>query len=1452
MPQTNNKRRLKKLLKISGLGFAALLVLVIGLVIWLRTSSGAGFVESRLKSILADQGLTLTTSQFSGPLPGRLLARDVVVADLAGPMIKAAEVEVDIAPLALLSGRLHIPLVKVVDPEVVRIPASGEDQPKEPSGPFSLPFEIQLDELTIAGGRLNEGALAALGLDTPLLTLAVGGSARVGETRSDLDFKASVADERGREVLSALIRLTGGSGGQPDQLNLALTVDDQPGGLLSHLTRDPQWAGLNLNLTGQGPLNGWRGRLALTAGHLAQINADLDFAGQSGHWRTDLLDRPNWQTALKVELLPGSGLPAEAVARLGSKADLSLTGGLSDSQLAADLSIQTGGEPPLTLTANLGGALTEASGEFKLAARVLGLLPAETGAGDAPPDPALHLAADLSLGQNERDVKNLAITGAGVDFKADLRQQVETSGVRGRLAFDLADNSPWLAAGLELADLGPDYFGGALNLTGDIDWRGFREPVSGRLTVKGRELRWPSETLAGLLGSSLSVDADLSGGGRQPIVADIKEAGAGQFSLSGRASFLQAEPLAHSEFQADLKAGLTDLAALDPGLSGALTLTIKGAGRLDNLKADLNLSSPQVGTPRGRFAEPALDLGVAGALMAAAEAAAGPAIDLSGRVTLAAAESPGGPLSLTTDWSFQQNATSSQAALANLSGRLAGLDLAGSLTSVPDKGRPGLTGRLQAEVSGWDKLAALTGQAISGSPAKLDLAFADPDQRQSVKADLSLPALKIGQGADQLLALNQTDLTLTADDLFGQLNLDLDLKLGSGLSGPFSWGSGTVKAAGQNGSGDFELALDRAKLAGSGGSAQDGLKLAGHFDLTSSAVDLKQLDFRLAGGGLKLAAPLRLTTSDGFKISPLSIGFLPKGQMTAEVDLTPGAMKIKADIKALPYSFLKSFGVEAPAGTLQSFTADLAQGPAGLAGDFSLKTQVTAKEFKNIKPSLELTGQLSGGPSPALTLAGAIDGGPRWKSKGQINGRLPLSPGVDGGFPSPDMSAPVSGNFSFIGAVGPVWALLGQADRSLTGMAEIQVELGGSLSKPQPKGTVYLAGGRYEDSVMGLLINDIALEAHATPEAAVTAVLAAKDQYGGGIAFEAKVPDLNKPSLSAKGRLSRFNPLHRDDLALFISGDLAAEGPLEKLSLTSDLTVDRGELDLKIALAAGSVPTLAINEGPEQAAGSPSGQRFALKINVPNQFFIRGFGLESEWRGALQVGGSTRRPSLVGFLAPVRGYFEIFSKEFQLSGGDISFNGGTNPNLNLELTNNGPNITAILKIGGNAKRPKLTFDSRPPLPQEEVLAQVLFGKSASSISRFEALQLANAVRQVANFGSEGGFNAMGFMRDSLGLDVLRVGGTDNDHQRRASNLTGGMGQELSGGGVGGGSGGSDSDEISVEAGKYISDNIYVGVEHSAGGGSAVRMEVELKPNLSLEARTSSESSRVGLGWKKDY
>jgi len=256
-----------------------------------------------------------------------------------------------------------------------------------------------------------------------------------------------------------------------------------------------------------------------------------------------------------------------------------------------------------------------------------------------------------------------------------------------------------------------------------------------------------------------------------------------------------------------------------------------------------------------------------------------------------------------------------------------------------------------------------------------------------------------------------------------------------------------------------------------------------------------------------------------------------------------------------------------------------------------------------------------------------------------------------------------------------------------------------------------------------------------------------------------------------------------------------------------------------------------------------------LKLNAPGRFNITGYGLESEWRGGVRLASRPdRQLALTGDLRPVRGWYEppVFNRQFNFDGGQVTFTGDLIPYLDLELANQGPEITAIIKIEGPARQPRITLTSRPPMSQDEVAGRLLFGKSPSSISRLETLQLAAVLRDLTNFGGDS-LNPLKTVRRSLGLDVLRLGGSSGQNERRVSELSGSLAGDLNNRGERA----ENEAVVSIEAGKYINDNIYMGVEHG-GDGPAVRLEVDLTPRISLEARSSSESSQVGLGWKKDY
>jgi translocation and assembly module TamB len=136
-------------------------------------------------------------------------------------------------------------------------------------------------------------------------------------------------------------------------------------------------------------------------------------------------------------------------------------------------------------------------------------------------------------------------------------------------------------------------------------------------------------------------------------------------------------------------------------------------------------------------------------------------------------------------------------------------------------------------------------------------------------------------------------------------------------------------------------------------------------------------------------------------------------------------------------------------------------------------------------------------------------------------------------------------------------------------------------------------------------------------------------------------------------------------------------------------------------------------------------------------------------------------------------------------------------------------------------QPELELTSSPEVPRDEIISRVLFNKSASGLTAAEAAQLALAVRELT--GKGGGTDILGFARRSLGVDVLRIDTTADG-------------------------------KAAIEAGKYLTDEVYVGVKQGATPeSSGVGVEVELTPNITVESETTGDgANKSGLRFQLDY
>jgi translocation and assembly module TamB len=231
-----------------------------------------------------------------------------------------------------------------------------------------------------------------------------------------------------------------------------------------------------------------------------------------------------------------------------------------------------------------------------------------------------------------------------------------------------------------------------------------------------------------------------------------------------------------------------------------------------------------------------------------------------------------------------------------------------------------------------------------------------------------------------------------------------------------------------------------------------------------------------------------------------------------------------------------------------------------------------------------------------------------------------------------------------------------------------------------------------------------------------------------------------------------------------------------------------------------------------------------IDVRIPGPATVGGRGIESLWKGNLKVSGDAADPRVAGRLTLLRGTLAFGSRSFALTKGEIEFDGGPSiePRIEIVAAQEEADFTASLTLSGRASAPKITASSVPARPQDEVFAALLFGRSVSSLSALEALELANSISALSG-GTDLRGSVIGGLRSRFGLDVLSV--------------------DLGEGG-----------NAVVKAGTYLADNIYFELRQGGpNGGTTGRVELQIDENISVETEVGPQSSSsVGARYKLDY
>ncbi len=646
---------------------------------------------------------------------------------------------------------------------------------------------------------------------------------------------------------------------------------------------------------------------------------------------------------------------------------------------------------------------------------------------------------------------------------------------------------------------------------------------------------------------------------------------------------------------------------------------------------------------------------------------------------------------------------------------------------------------------------------------------------------------------------------------------------------------GTLKAAGTLATleASLEARAQDARLTTRARVMQDG---------TARRVEVPELLLRRGADSLRTTAPARiLVASDGgVTIEALALTTSRGGTLRAEGRWGPEQADLRATLTALPVAGLAALaapdlGVEGTIGAEARVTGPVA--------DPAARFRLEAGGLRFTDPSMR---GLPVGRVVVEGTAGARAADIRLDAAAGTALRATGTARLPGGFAAnAPLAARLEANSDLAALGGP---LLAAGAQRVTGRASLQVDVSGTLGAPRAAGRASVANATFRDLAQGLTLTGITAELRGDGDRVVIDRFDARTPGGGTLGATGTISPA-APGLPAEITVTARNarPLRSDIMTGIFDADLRLTGQLLQQSrLAGRMEVRRLDITVPEKLPRSVARLDGVRETGRRPAGTPplappapreasGGSDIALEVEIaaPRAVFVRGRGIDAEFGGTLGLAGSTAAPRVTGGLQLRRGNISVFDRRLDFRRGTIAFDAGTLvPSLDFLATARAREVTANVTVTGPATDPKIEFSSTPELPQDEVLARLLFDRRASELSPFQLGQLAQALAGAVGVETPGAGGILDRIRRTLALDRLAVG----EERGQGSNTR--------------------SQGATLETGRYVADGVYVGVRQSSEGGPPrVGVQVDVAPRVRVEAETGGNSSagdRLGLSFEFEY
>jgi len=1294
----------------------------------------------------------------SGGWLGDLRAAQVRIADADGVWLSAENVDLNWRPLDLIFGTLRIDAAAADRVSVLRQPVLSEPRPSSGAS-FDIRIGgLDVELLQIAEATYGQAAEFTLHLGLDLRDRQLEGLAvELRRTDSDAD-RVSIAYE-------------------PDEdYTLEVDVEGAPGGILSRALGYPE-DGVRATAAGRGdPQTG-------EADYQAAIGARQILAG-TARWTP-----ANWQAQGEAQL-DALAQTANLARRIGPSVAFDASGARVG---AFNLHAET---PFLAL--DIEGELN-ARRELVEAARFTATTQRIS---DIARESPFELGAARLVGELRRARNVTAIQAVLSAERVDALGQ--TTSFSGPLHASLSGRRFVLVADLQTPDDAPALFAGA-RLRTELAY----DRTRGRFALER----------ASLVSDAISIDAQgwvRGGGGAFAGDWRIRRLGAFSPDLAGQAS---GRWRAYAEAGDSARVWTATLIGTGANIGGepVVPQLVGASPRLDAL---FRYEDGGITVAHARLDSTQLRAAASGRIV-------------SGQADLALEASARGPLTIGA-----AQISGAVDATGRLRGRIARPTLAATaaFSSFSAGGavveQPNVEFTLASAARGYAGRARVTG-VFSDQPldAATDVAIAD-SALELTGIDGTLGGLSgrgeaafTPRGASANIAFEGV-LDGLAPGLSGRANgavaltpqqLVLDAQLDNARSGEL-W----VRAASLHAEGPFDAIAARFTLNGRLRRAPLTFAGTGALDLEGDAALSIEGRGTLAGADVFTRAPMRATWSDGGVEASLNVA-LGDGVVAVAWRDRGRSLSGTAEINDAPLGPLAAIWGERADGRIDG-RLTLASSGRGLTGsaDVTLEDARFAGRQRGLL-DMRIVGELSPNRLQASVDARSTDGLiARFEANAPVVTSLtPIRIAL-----APERRGEATWRVS--GPAESLWAAARLQDQSLEGQLEGEGELSFGAGYLSGDGYIEIADGRFEDKLTGVTLLDLDARIAIGDRGVSIETFTATGPGGGRLTATGGSANQREGRIAVT--VENMRVADRPDARARASGNLTLEWEGMDSSLTGALNIIEAEIDIAANPEAG-IPTLDVIEinrpgyedepqdDDDEAPRRNGATRLDIEVNAPGRVFTRGRGVEAEWSLDLDLRGTAQNPLVYGTARTVRGTLALSGQPFDIEAATIVFDGDPlDARIDMTARRDTADMTARIHLIGTARAPEVTLSSDPPLPEDEILPQVLFGSSVEDLSALEAAQLAASLAALSGRSS---LDLVDAARAAAGLDRFNVR------------------QDEAGG-------------FLVAGGVYLTRDVYVEVARTGLGQAQTRVEWTVRPRLVLiTSFLTNGDQRVSLRWRRE-